>query len=256
VALTDISGDVTDRFQYEPYGTQTHRIGNTPTPFQYHGKYGVMTDSNGLYHMRARYYNPEIRRFINQDILPGSIDNGQSLNRYAYVNGNPVSYVDPFGLCRDDSDYINSFELGPLYISSSDVESYFANEDLKRFYDTQIEPVVDIALEYPPIGGKITAGASVAGGGFVLLKGAGKAAQVNKIENLANDMKSWLGDGAKLIKNKSGDTVIISKDGARRIRFDINNPSPHNSPHGHIEELVNGKWVKSGPIYPVDVPHN
>jgi len=101
VALTDISGNVTDRIQYEPYGTLTYRTGNTLTPFQYNGKYGVMTDANGLYHMRARYYNPEIRRFINQDLLLGSITDGQNLNRYAYVNGCPISYVDPFGLSRD-----------------------------------------------------------------------------------------------------------------------------------------------------------
>ena len=48
--------------------------------------------------MRARYYNPEIRRFINQDVLIGSIDDSQSLNRFAYVNGEPVNSVDPFGL--------------------------------------------------------------------------------------------------------------------------------------------------------------
>ena len=48
--------------------------------------------------MRQRYYDTEIKRFINQDILTGSIGDSQSLNRYAYVQGNPVSYSDPFGL--------------------------------------------------------------------------------------------------------------------------------------------------------------
>jgi len=65
---------------------------------------GVILDTSAdayyyeLYYMRARYYNPAMRRFINQDVLRGNIGNGQSLNRYAYVNGNPVSYVDPLGL--------------------------------------------------------------------------------------------------------------------------------------------------------------
>lgn len=57
-----------------------------------------MTDANALYYMRARYYNVTIRRFINQDILTGEIKNSQSLNRYAYCQGNPVNYTDPFGL--------------------------------------------------------------------------------------------------------------------------------------------------------------
>lgn len=59
---------------------------------------GVSTDDNGLYYMRARYYNPEIKRFINQDVVIGSITDSPTLNRYAYVNGNPISLNDPFGL--------------------------------------------------------------------------------------------------------------------------------------------------------------
>ena len=66
--------------------------------FLYNGSYGVVTDENGLYYMRARYYNPDIKRFLNQDIKVGDISNGQGLNRYAYCEGNPVSMVDPFGL--------------------------------------------------------------------------------------------------------------------------------------------------------------
>ena len=78
----------------------------------------------------------------------------------------------------------------------------------------------------------------------------------NNIADLAKDMKSWLGKDARVITNKNGDKIFISGDGTKRIRFDINNTSPHNNPHGHVEELVNGKWVKSGPVYPIDVPHN
>ena len=49
--------------------------------------------------MRARYYNQDIKRFINRDVVSGDITNSQSLNRYCYVQGNPVSLIDPFGLC-------------------------------------------------------------------------------------------------------------------------------------------------------------
>ena len=48
--------------------------------------------------MRARYYNVNIKRFINQDVVHGSINVSQSLNRYSYVQGNPIKLTDPFGL--------------------------------------------------------------------------------------------------------------------------------------------------------------
>ena len=39
-----------------------------------------------------------IKRFINQDVVHGSINVSQSLNRYSYVQGNPIKLTDPFGL--------------------------------------------------------------------------------------------------------------------------------------------------------------
>jgi RHS repeat-associated protein len=77
--------------------------GTTDTPFRFNGRYGVQTDPNGLLYMRARYYNPAIRRFVNQDVLFGQVSSGISLNRFAFANGNPVSLMDPFGLCSQDS---------------------------------------------------------------------------------------------------------------------------------------------------------
>jgi RHS repeat-associated protein len=75
----------------------------------------VMSDENGLYYLRARYYNPDIKRFINLDVLLGSIDEGQSLNRYAYVNGNPISYVDPFGTCVESGEAGHmAFDVGGM----------------------------------------------------------------------------------------------------------------------------------------------
>ncbi|MBR3044305.1 MAG: PKD domain-containing protein [Oscillospiraceae bacterium] len=96
-ALTTIDGEIADTFEYGPYGelTSQNKYG---IMFLYNGEYGVATDANGLYYMRARYYNPEIKRFINQDVIIGEIANTPSMNRYAYVQGNPISYVDPFGL--------------------------------------------------------------------------------------------------------------------------------------------------------------
>ena len=69
-----------------------------PIRFLYNGALGVITDDSGLLYMRQRYYDTDIKRFINQDVLTGDTTESQSLNRYAYVQGNPINYNDPFGL--------------------------------------------------------------------------------------------------------------------------------------------------------------
>jgi RHS repeat-associated protein len=94
IALTDDNGNVTDRIEYSAYGSTTYRAGNTDTPFLFNGRYGVMTDPNGLLYMRNRFYSPYLCRFVNPD--PTGFSSG--MNFFAYANGNPVSYLDPSGL--------------------------------------------------------------------------------------------------------------------------------------------------------------
>ena len=97
VALTDDSGIVTDRIAYNDYGAIVQRTGTTATPFLFNGSCGVQTDANGLYYMRARYYNPDTRRWLSRDPIG---ENG-GLNLYAYVGNHPINSIDPFGL-KDD----------------------------------------------------------------------------------------------------------------------------------------------------------
>ncbi len=101
VALTDKDAQIVEQYQYSPYGLLLSGD-SSKTPFLFNGMYGVMTDSNNLYYMRARFYSPEIKRFINQDILLGGIGEGQTLNRYAFVTGDPIKYNDPYGLHKFD----------------------------------------------------------------------------------------------------------------------------------------------------------
>ena len=98
IAITDEDGNITDTFAYDTYGKMTSRTGTTPVIFGYNGKHGVVTDANGLLYMRARYYSPAMRRFVNADIIPGNISKAVTLNRYAFADANPVMFVDPLGL--------------------------------------------------------------------------------------------------------------------------------------------------------------
>lgn len=47
--------------------------------------------------MNGRVYDPVIGRFLSADPFIQSPDDLQSLNRYSYVNNNPLSYTDPSG---------------------------------------------------------------------------------------------------------------------------------------------------------------
>ncbi len=54
-------------------------------------------DEVGLIHMNGRVYDPVIGRFVSPDPFVNSVTNLQSLNRYTYVDNNPLSFTDPSG---------------------------------------------------------------------------------------------------------------------------------------------------------------
>jgi RHS repeat-associated protein len=95
VVLTDGQGLVTTTYQYDAFGNTTIN-GSDYNPFQYTGR---ENDGTGLYYYRARYYSPQIRRFVSED--PIGLSGG--INFYSYTSNNPLNFFDPSG-----KDYYNS----------------------------------------------------------------------------------------------------------------------------------------------------
>ena len=60
---------------------------------------GQWEDSeSGLYYNDFRYYDPQAGRYLSPDPLGRMAEALGSPNAYAYVNNNPLSYIDPWGL--------------------------------------------------------------------------------------------------------------------------------------------------------------
>ncbi len=122
-ALTDATGAVVERYEYDAFGTpqliwptpasltQLSSVGNR---FFFTGR--EYDQETGLYHYRARTYSPKLGRFLQRDplgYLPdvnlyryvGSV--GKPLpyfksinetNAYLYAGNNPITRIDPLGL--------------------------------------------------------------------------------------------------------------------------------------------------------------
>jgi RHS repeat-associated protein len=91
VALSNASGVTATSYAYEPFGKNTVN-GASANPFQFTGR---ENDGTGLYYYRARYYNPQLGRFLNEDPLRFG---GGDVNLFAYANNNPINFTDPSGL--------------------------------------------------------------------------------------------------------------------------------------------------------------
>lgn len=64
------------------------------------GYTGEWHNPDGTVFLRARVYHPALRRFLQRDRYPGLVSEPMSLNRYSYVENNPLRYRDPSGMCK------------------------------------------------------------------------------------------------------------------------------------------------------------
>ncbi|MBL7792511.1 MAG: S-layer homology domain-containing protein [Saprospiraceae bacterium] len=87
VAMTDASANITHAYQYDPFGKIMQQTEADDNRFTFVGKYGVMEEESNLYFMRARYYDPNLGRFLSEDPV-------WNTNLFAYGDENPITKID------------------------------------------------------------------------------------------------------------------------------------------------------------------
>jgi RHS repeat-associated protein len=94
--LTDSTGVVTDRYDYDAFGSVIRQAGSTSNVYLYSGE---QNDPNlGLYYLRARYLNVLSSRFFTRDRCECGLGEPLALHSYLYSQGDPVNRADPSGM--------------------------------------------------------------------------------------------------------------------------------------------------------------
>ena len=92
--LLDHNHEIQKAYRYDAFGNILKETGELSNRLTYTGQ--MYDGAAGQYYLRARFYNPAIGRFLQEDTY-----RGDGLNLYAYCANNPVMYYDPsgHGLC-------------------------------------------------------------------------------------------------------------------------------------------------------------
>ncbi len=167
VLLTDGSGSTAADYQYDPNGILVSASGSFAAlnRFRYLGGLGVWDNDDGTLHARARSYHPRLGSFLSNDLLFGSIQDGQSLNRYVYALGDPFGFSDPSGFVPvnpllysqrqphwteaqwvDDAMFLAEFsQKASIFVSTEIVVTYLTGGFSKAYQAYKVAKVVNYA---------------------------------------------------------------------------------------------------------------
>ena len=132
--LLDQDHEIRKTYRYDAFGNLLKETGDIPNRLTYTGQ--IYDDAAIQYYLRARFYNPAIGRFMQEDTY-----RGDGLNLSAYCANNPVIYFDPSG-------YLGLCPKGKA--DQYKVDDPLENPELKDIYDRWIQKEMDKdkALEY------------------------------------------------------------------------------------------------------------
>jgi len=118
IGLVNPAGVTRAAYGYDPYGghpVATALNGTLPVnPWRYSGQY--LDNGTGLYKMGARYYDPTLGRFTQQDQLSALADPANG-NRYTYAGDDPINNVDPAGA----SFFGDALQVGSLVVAGAGI---------------------------------------------------------------------------------------------------------------------------------------